>query len=236
MAEQERTEAEGQEQASAAESQSTPEAKPEQPEAAAPAPKAEKAEAKEPEKPSPPPGGIADLFREALPGVQMEAVQGITDVIIEIARDDVPKVMQTAKDDPRLDLKFLRCLFGVDHSAEGMDVIYQLLSYEKGHEVVIKTHLQPDNLRVASVTGVWKGANWHERETRDMFGIEFEGHPHLVPLLLPEDMTDHYPLRKDNVLAPLEDWQGELLGQDMGSAGHIPPGSGFDVEASAEGE
>jgi NADH:ubiquinone oxidoreductase subunit C len=49
-----------------------------------------------------------------------------------------------------------------------------------------------------------------------MFGIEFEGHPHLVPLLLPEDMTDHFPLRKDNPLAQIEEWQGELLGEAAG--------------------
>ena len=49
-----------------------------------------------------------------------------------------------------------------------------------------------------------------------MFGIVFEGHPNLVPLLLPDDMLDHYPLRKDNPLAPLEEWQGEQLGDEDG--------------------
>jgi hypothetical protein len=69
-----------------------------------------------------------------------------------------------------------------------------------------------------------------------MFGIVFEGHPNLVPILLPDDMLDHFPLRKDVPLAPLEEWQGELLGPNMASAGYIPPGSGFDVEPSKEGE
>ena len=69
-----------------------------------------------------------------------------------------------------------------------------------------------------------------------MFGIVFEGHPNLVPILLPDDMLDHFPLRKDNPLAPLEEWQGEQLGGKMARAGHIPPGSGFEVEASAEAE
>jgi hypothetical protein len=49
-------------------------------------------------------------------------------------------------------------------------------------------------------------------------------------------MLDHFPLRKDNPLAPLEEWQGEQLGPEMGRAGYIPPGSGFEVEASAESE
>ena len=69
-----------------------------------------------------------------------------------------------------------------------------------------------------------------------MFGIVFEGHPNLVPLLLPDDMLDHFPLRKDVPLQPLEEWQGEQLGDNMAQAGHIPPGSGFEVEAAKEGE
>ena len=178
---------------------------------------AAKAEAKTKDEASgrgpPPPGGIADLLAEALPDVKLEAYQGFTSVVVEVDRDDIPKVMPVAKDDPRLDLKFLRCLFGVDHQEEGLEVVYQLLSLEKGHEVAIKTRLSRDDPHVSSVTSVWKGANWHERETRDMFGITFAGHPHLVPLLLPEDMTDHFPLRKDSPLAEIEEWQGELLAE-----------------------
>ncbi len=175
--------------------------------------------AKQPEeeadaRPRPPAGGIADLLAEALPDVKFEAYQGMTDVIVEVERDDVMKIMPVAKDDPRLDLKFLRCLFGVDHEDEGLEVVYQLLSLVKGHDVVIKTRLPKDDAHVASVTSVWKAANWHERETRDMFGITFDDHPHLVPLLLPEDMTDHFPLRKDNPLAEIEEWQGDELPEE----------------------
>ncbi len=174
---------------------------------------ARQAEAKAPAKVPPPPGSIADLIAEALPDVKLEAYQGVSNVIIEVDRSDVPKMMPVLKEDPRLDLKFLRCLFGVDHGEEGLEVVYQLLSLEKGHEVAVKTRLPQDDPRVASVTSVWRGANWHERETRDMFGITFDGHPHLLPLLLPEDMTDHYPLRKDNPLAEIEEWQAEFLGE-----------------------
>ena len=172
------------------------------------------AEAKASDRERPPPGGIADLFAQALPNVKMEAYQGLDNVIIEVSRDDIPQVMQAAKDDPRLDCKFLRSLFGVDHLEDGLEVVYQLVSLEKGHEVVIKTRVTRDDPQVPSVTSVWQGANWHERETRDMFGIIFEGHPHLVPLLLPEDMTDHFPLRKDSPLAEIEEWQGEMLAEE----------------------
>jgi NADH-quinone oxidoreductase subunit C len=192
------------------------------------------AEGKAPVKQPPPPGSIADLIRAVLPDLQLEAYQGLSDVIVEIGRDDVAKALPVLKDDPRLDLKFLRVLFGVDHMDEGMDVVYQLLSLDKKHEVTVKTRLPKDDLRVASAASVWKAADWHERETRDMFGIVFEGHPHLVPLLLPEDMTDHFPLRKDNPLAEIDEWQGELLGADMGQAGHIPSGSGHEAAGGGD--
>ncbi len=195
-----------------------------------------RAEAKAPARQPPPPGSIADLIRAALPDLQFEAYQGITDVIVEIKRDDVSKALPVLKDDPRLDLKFLRVLFGVDHLDEGMDVVYQLLSLDKNHEVTVKARLPKDDLRVASAASLWKAADWHERETRDMFGIVFEGHPHLVPLLLPEDMTDHFPLRKDNPLAEVEEWQGELLGEDVSQAGHIPSGSGYEALGGGDKE
>jgi len=172
------------------------------------------ADEEEEARPRPPAGGIADLLAEALPDVKLEAYQGMTDVIVEVERDDILNVMSVAKDDPRLDLKFLRCLSGVDQEEDGFEIIYHLMSLEKKHDVVIKTKVSRDDAHVASVASVWKAANWHERETRDLFGITFDDHPHLVPLLLPEDMTDHFPLRKDNPLAEIEEWQGDQLPEE----------------------
>lgn len=158
-----------------------------------------------------PPGTIYDLFREVLPDVAFEPAQGARDVILTVDRADLVRVCRVAKEDPRLDLKFLRFVTAVDHMEEGMEVVYQLWSYTHRHGVTLKTRIPADDLRVPSVTQIWKGANWHEREAAEMFGIVFEGHPNLVPLLLPEDMTDHHPLRKDVELAPIEEWQAERL-------------------------
>ena len=135
-------------------------------------------------------------------------------MFVEVERDDVLSVMTVAKEDPGLDLNFLRCLSGVDFEDDGFEVVYHLMSLEKKHDVVIKTKLPRDDAHVASVVSVWKAANWHEREARDMFGITFDDHPNLVPLLLPEDMTDHFPLRKDNPLADIEEWQGDQLPEE----------------------
>lgn len=174
--------------------------------------------------PNPPaPGSIADVFREVLPDLEFVASQGPLDVVIVIDRKDVGRVMRAAKDDPRLDLKYLRCLCGVDYMEEGLEVVYQLYSFNLKHGVTIKTRLPQDDARVESVASVWRGAYWHERETAEMFGIVFEGHPDPRPLLLPEDMTDHHPLRKDNPLQKIEEWQGVLVKQ-VSELGHFPPG------------
>jgi len=98
-------------------------------------------------------------------------------------------------------------------------VVYHLYSYTHKHNVTIKARLPQDDPRVPSVTSIWSGANWHEREAAEMFGIFFEGHPNLVPLLLPEDMTDHHPLRKDSPLAEIEEWQAERAGLAAGERG-----------------
>jgi NADH-quinone oxidoreductase subunit C len=184
----------------------------------------------------PPPGSVADLFAEALPDIQFMPTQGVLDVILIVSRDDAPKVLETARRHPTLKFDFLRNLSGVDFEEQGMEVVYHLYSYEYRHNVTIRARMPAEDLRIGTVAGVWRAADWFEREAAEMFGITFEGHPDPRPLLLPEDMLDHHPLRKDNPLAPLEEWQGELLGANLGRAGYIPPGSGFEAEASTESE
>jgi NADH-quinone oxidoreductase subunit C len=182
----------------------------------------------------PEPGSIADTFRELLPNVEFQAIQGARDVILIAGKDVIHDVLVEAKNNPRLAMDFLRDLCGVDHEGGNFEVVYQLWSYKLRHGVTLKAKLTLDDLHVPTASDLWTAADWHERECRDMFGIVFDGHPNLVPLLLPDDMTDHFPLRKDNPLAPLEEWQGTNLGPEMGRAGHIPPGSGIEVKAEGE--
>jgi NADH-quinone oxidoreductase subunit C len=182
----------------------------------------------------PEPGTVADVFAEALPEGRIQPIQGVKDVILVVDCSDARAILEFANRDERLQFDFLRDLTGVDFEADGYEVVYQLYSYKLRHGVTIRAKVPMEDPRLPTVSDIWGGADWHERETRDMFGINFDGHPNLVPLLLPDDMTDHFPLRKDNPLAPLEEWQGEQLGGEMARAGHIPPGSGFEVEAAAE--
>jgi NADH-quinone oxidoreductase subunit C len=79
---------------------------------------------------------------------------------------------------------------------EWVVVVYRLQSRSLSAALFVKTQLRPDDLRLASVNDIWPAANWQEREVFDLFGIEFEGHPDLRRIVLPEDFVGH-PLRKD---------------------------------------
>jgi len=86
----------------------------------------------------------------------------------------------------------------VDYPKENrMQMIYYLLNPASRFMLTFRVNLPRDELRLPSMTQVWEAMSFHERETREMFGIDFEGHPNLVPLLLPPDWRGGYPLRKD---------------------------------------
>jgi len=93
-----------------------------------------------------------------------------------------------------LNFEHASSLCGVDFESH-MQVVYHLSNYFNGMMIEITVDLPNDDLNVASVTPVWEGANWHERETYELFGIVFEGHPKLERLLTPEDYQ-FYPFRK----------------------------------------
>ena len=146
-------------------------------------------------------------FREALPGVRFEALPTHTDALLVIDPADVLTVMRAAKEHPALGMKFLRCITGVDQMPEGIEVVYSLRSLTTKDAVSVKTLLPARNLVVDSVTSVWLGADWHERELMEMFGVVCAGHPDPRNLLLDEDMTIH-PLLKAHPLQDVELKQG----------------------------
>jgi NADH-quinone oxidoreductase subunit C len=101
----------------------------------------------------------------------------------------------------RADAKFnfLADLCGADRGVEEeprFEVNYHLFSTTKHHRLRLKVLLNEGDAHVPTVTGVWRTANWHERETYDLFGVVFDGHPDLRRILLPDDWQG-YALRKD---------------------------------------
>ncbi len=93
----------------------------------------------------------------------------------------------------------LDAVTGVDWLAqEQMEVVYDYFHPSASWRVAVRCRLPRQTPEVATISTVFPGANWHERETHDFFGIQFVGHPDLSPFLLPED-ADYHPLRKDFV-------------------------------------
>jgi NADH-quinone oxidoreductase subunit C len=87
-----------------------------------------------------------------------------------------------------------------DTDAPGFDVVTHLWCIERREHLLLRTRVGSPQPALASLVDVFAGASWHERETFEMFGIDFPGHPDLKPLLLPDGFEGH-PLRKDFVLA-----------------------------------
>jgi len=104
------------------------------------------------------------------------------------------------RDANELDCGFFDWLSAYDAGDHGLAVVAHLWSVTQRHHLRLRTHVPRDGGSLPSLSDVWSGANWHERETFEMFGVVFDGHPNLVPLLLPDGFEGH-PLRKDFVLA-----------------------------------
>jgi NADH-quinone oxidoreductase subunit C len=116
-----------------------------------------------------------------------------------VAPERIADVARFLRDDPELAFDCLSNLSGVDYPKAGhIQVVYHLFSYRHRHWIVLKVNAHRDDPVVPSLTGVWSHADWQERETFDLLGVRFPGHPDLRRLLMPEDWPGH-PLRKDFV-------------------------------------
>lgn len=120
---------------------------------------------------------------------------------VRIAPEQLIEVMRFLYDDPRTSFEQLSDLAGVDYmnypdAEDRFAVVYNLVSHTHNHRLWIKVFVNDPDPEVPTVTSVWAGANWPEREVYDMFGIRFSGHPDLRRILLPQNFKDH-PLRKD---------------------------------------
>jgi NADH-quinone oxidoreductase subunit C len=134
-------------------------------------------------------------IRARFPEVPIEtpAVHGEPFAIVPAAH--LKAVALFLRDDPELRFDFPSCQSGTDDGTNLWSV-YHLYSIPKNHRAVLKVKCERQAPSCPSLVDVWPGMNWHERETYDMYGIRYEGHPDLRRILLPEDWPG-YPLRKD---------------------------------------
>ena len=143
---------------------------------------------------------------EALRALQAEHAGWVSDIVeafgeltLVVPRAAVAEICGHLKTAPGMEFNLLADICGADRGPEEeprYEVNYHLFSTTKFHRLRLKVLLNDEDTHVPTVTGVWRTANWHERETFDMFGVIFDGHPDLRRILLPDDWQGH-ALRKD---------------------------------------
>ena len=145
------------------------------------------------------PSLIAAAFQREHPEWISEVVEALGETTITIPREHIVAACAFLKLTPGFEFNFLADLCGFDGGPEEeprFEVNYHLFSTTTHHRLRLKVLLNEDDAHVPTVTGVWRTANWHERETYDLFGVIFDGHPDLRRILLPDDWQGH-ALRKD---------------------------------------
>ena len=120
-----------------------------------------------------------------------------------------------ARDDETAGCGFFDWLSAYDDRDAGLAVVLHVWSVRARHHLFLRTRVPRDGGRLPTLTDLWRGASWHERETYEMFGIVFDGHPNLVPLLLPDGFEGN-PLRKEFVLASLPTFSARRWNGSMG--------------------
>ena len=113
---------------------------------------------------------------------------------IEVLPANLVEVARRCRDHKDLQMRMLHCLLVVDY-VEQLQVVYILLSPSKGHKAMLKVNLPAEAPKTPSVTSLWAGAEWYEREMHDLFGVEFEGISNTEPLVLYEGFEGHPGLK-----------------------------------------
>jgi NADH-quinone oxidoreductase subunit C/D len=136
-------------------------------------------------------------FPEAVLSVDLDTGRG--EMAAQVRAADMLAVARYLHDAPEMAFDHITDICSADYPADQdrFEVIYHLLSLPHGRRIRVKARVTEDNPSIPSVTSVWRGAEFLEREVFDMMGITFTGHPDLRRILMPEDYAEGYPLRKD---------------------------------------
>ncbi|WP_262379304.1 NADH-quinone oxidoreductase subunit C [Nonomuraea sp. PA05] len=141
------------------------------------------------------------------------------DTTIDVAPTDWLALLTHVRD--ALNFTFFDWLTAVDAPPHTFAIVAHVYNPTAGRRLLLRTHVPRNNPHLPTAVDIYRGANWHERETFEMFGVIFDGHPNLVPLLLPDGFEGH-PLRKDFILAArvAKPWPGA---KEPGESGHGAP-------------
>jgi NADH-quinone oxidoreductase subunit C len=141
---------------------------------------------------------LLDKIKQRFGATILETQETCGDETIVVDRERAPEIMQALRDDPEFAFNMLTDVTAVDwpDREPRFELIYHLNSLDRHHRLRIKVRVDAADPWVHTAHGVWKSADWLERECFDMFGIQFRGHPDLRRILMYDEFVGH-PLRKD---------------------------------------
>jgi NADH-quinone oxidoreductase subunit C len=141
---------------------------------------------------------VPQKLKEQFNDMDFDVSEYLDELTIKLPKEQIVKVCQFLKDDA--DLEFLLCqdITAIDWAKRKnrFTVVYHIYSFKNNFRLRLKADVDESDCAIDTVSSVWKGANWQERETYDMYGIKFNEHPDLRRMYMPEDF-EHHPLRKD---------------------------------------
>lgn len=139
---------------------------------------------------------VIDSLSDTFSGSVLDTYESTGSTFVRIKPESLVDVCRFLHDEHRF--IYLADVFGTDRytSDDRFEVIYNLLSFRDRQRLFLKVWLSEEDPEIESVTGVWKAANWFEREVFDMFGIRFRNHPDFRRIYMPEDYN-YFPLRKE---------------------------------------
>lgn len=156
---------------------------------------------------------IARRLLEQFPEDVIDSYEFHGQVGVLVQRQRIVTILSWLHDSPNLQMNHLMALCGVDNkkrmteSLQRFEVVYNLYSIPLRHGIRLRAQIPEDDPVIDSVTGIWAGADWLERECYDLMGISFSGHNNLRRILLPVDWSGH-PLQKEYPLKGREEWSG----------------------------
>jgi NADH-quinone oxidoreductase subunit C len=193
-----------------------------------------------------------ELLKEKFPDAVVSSLSHKGDEVVTVKREHLVEVMTFLRNDPATELKLLRQIAGVDlltyrsemtgggsiasneapayavqHQPKPEPryyVSYNLYSITHKKSLRVRVELRSDDVKVPTLTGLWRTADWWERYVYDMFGVQFEGHPNLQRLMLYPEFVGHplrkdYPVRKRQLLVPELDFPDLVRGPGPGPGG-----------------
>ncbi len=142
---------------------------------------------------------LADTIRARFADGFVDALEWRGDLAVTVKRDALRAVCRFLKDDPAMAFDYIIHVSSVDwpDDAERFEVVYEVYSIRHRRRLRVKTRVPEHDCAVDSLTSIWRGAEFMEREVFDMMGIRFNDHPDLRRILMPDDFPEGWPLRKD---------------------------------------